>query len=447
MAPESRAVEALDHARGLRFGLNEQDGALGPGLENPSLGWNSGVIGWARHLRPKFYSDTEGTRHGIRRHRIGTLRSPLGRALEHRASLKIHLYILRQLLVAFLFAVAALLFIALPGIAVNTVHKLPNVDAGILLRFLPLILQSLAPYVLPLCFMLSTVAVFGRLAADKEWVAIHMAGIHPLKTLFTPFLMATALGALTFWMVSNELPQLKKRQKDFLVDATASVIENLQPGKTSLQLDDFMLMSEYRDPETGIFQGVYLRIPESSDSDERQSDVFAKVVKISIDGDSVEVEARDLQVYDPETGDHLQRDILSTRVNIEERVNRKKRIDPTRAKYLVTKDVRAKLASGELTPKKTREYRFMLHYRGTMFAIFYLFLGLGSATGLLMRRGTQLGALAVAAGYGIIYYVFSMRLGKQIGLDSTLPPWLGAWAATLIGGVVAAALLSRAMRR
>ncbi len=361
--------------------------------------------------------------------------------------MKIHLYILRQLLVAFLFAVAALLFIALPGIAVNTVHKLPNVDAGILLRFLPLILQSLAPYVLPLCFMLSTVAVFGRLAADKEWVAIHMAGIHPLKTLFMPFLVATVLGGLTFWMVSNELPQLKKRQKTFLVQATASVIENLQPGKTSLQLEDFMLMAEYRDPATGIFKGVYLRIPENSDSGERQSDVFARLVDIRTDGTWVEVQAEDVQIYDPETGDHRQVGTLSSSVNIDKRVNKKREVDSTRAKYQISSDLRKALASGTLSPKKDREYRFMLHYRGTMFAIFYLFLGLGAATGLLMRRGTQLGALAVAAGYGILYYVFSMRLGKELGLDSNLPPWLGAWVATFVGGGVAAALLRKAMRR
>ena len=61
----------------------------------------------------------------------------------------------------------------------STVHKMPNVDAALLPRFLPLVLQSLVLYVLPLCFMLSTVAVFDRLAADKERIAIHMAGIHP----------------------------------------------------------------------------------------------------------------------------------------------------------------------------------------------------------------------------------------------------------------------------
>lgn len=362
--------------------------------------------------------------------------------------MKIHLYILRQLLVAFLFAIAALLFIALPGIAVNTVHKLPNVDAGILLRFLPLILQSLAPYVLPLCFMLSTVAVFGRLAADKEWIAIHMAGIHPLKTLFMPFVLATLLGALTFWMVSNELPQLKKRQKQFMVEATASVIENLQPGKTSLQIGDFMLMAEFRDARTGIFEGVYLRIPEIEDHGDGQWDVFARLVDIRIDGKFLLIEMEDIQVYDPETGDFTQRDKFESTVNIEDRMNDKDRNQSyTRAKYLVSSDVKERLASGELDPKKEREYRFMLHYRMSMFAIFYLFLGLGAATGLLMRRGTQLGALAVAAGYGIVYYVFSMRLGQQIGLGGTFPPAVGAWAATVLGGGVATVLLKKAMRR
>ncbi|QDV06225.1 putative permease YjgP/YjgQ family protein [Planctomycetes bacterium Poly30] len=365
--------------------------------------------------------------------------------------MKIHLYILRQLLVAFVFAIAALLFIALPGIAVNTVHKLPNVDAGILLRFLPLILQSLAPYVLPLCFMLSTVAVFGRLAADNEWVAIHMAGIHPLKTLFMPFVLATALGGATYWMVSNELPQLKKRQTQFMVEATASVIKNLQPGKTSLQIGDFMLMAEFRDSRTGIFEGVYLRIPETGDEGEGQWDVFARLVDIQIEerkgAKFLLIDMEDIQVYDPETGDFKQRDKFQSTVNIGERIDKKKNRTYTRAKYLVSSEVRERIASGELDPKQEREYRFMLHYRMSMFAIFYLFLGLGAATGLLMRRGTQLGALAVAAGYGIVYYVFSMRLGQQIGLGGTFPPGVGAWAATVLGGGVAMILLKKAMRR
>ncbi len=360
--------------------------------------------------------------------------------------LKLHLYILRQLLVAFLFAVGALLFIALPGIAVSTVHKLPNVDAAILLRFLPLVLQSLAPYVLPLCFMLSVVAVFGRLAADKEWIAIHMAGIRPIKTLFMPFVVATLLGCLTFWMASNELPQLKKRQKRFLVDATASVIENLQPGKTSLQLGDFLLISEYRNPRTGVFYRAFFRYRREDSAGRQFKDVWAGEVDIWIDGDFLRLRAKDVELFDPATGNWGQGNEALADINIADRIERND-THYDRAKYLVSSEIRRRLKGGTLEPKQVQEFRYMLHYRASMFAIFYLFLGLGAATGLLMRRGTQLGALAVAAGYGIVYYVLSMRLGKELGQASTLPPWIGAWTATIGGGVVAVLLLRRALHR
>lgn len=347
---------------------------------------------------------------------------------------------------AFLFAVGALLFIALPGIAVNTVHKLPNVDAAILLRFLPIVLQSLAPYVLPLCFMLATVAVFGRLAADKEWIAIHMAGIHPLKTLITPGIVAGLLGAATFWMVSNELPQLKQRQKRFMVDATASVVENLQPGRTSIQMGDFLLKADARNDETGTFYNAYVRYLDDDDEQERLVDVFASEVDIWIENDFLRLRAFDLEIFDPETGSWTQSDAVDAKINIAARVDQKpQKYD--RAKYLVSSEIEKRLAEGGLEPDREREYRFMLHYRASMFAIFFLFLLLGSSTGLLMRRGSQLGALAVAAGYGILYYVFSMRLGKELGQSSSLPPWVGAWLTTILGGVVAAFLTRRAMRR
>ncbi|MEL6906358.1 MAG: LptF/LptG family permease, partial [Planctomycetota bacterium] len=352
------------------------------------------------------------------------------------------------------FAVGALLFIALPGIAVNTVHKLPNVDAGVLLQFLPLVLQSLTPYVLPLCFMLSVVSVYGRLAADKEWIAIQMAGIHPLKTLFAPFLVATGLGLVTFWMVSSELPQLKKRQKSFLVNATASVIKNVQPGKTRLQFDDFLLLANARDPETGAFTGVYVRRPKESE-DERPTDIFARIATLEVvregDEDKLQVRVRDLQAFDPRTGESFQKGATDFKVNLSNRLERKT-TNYDRAKYMVSGDIRRRLReidSGEkeVEPSLFRELRYMLHYRASMFAIFYLFLGLGAATGLLMRRGTQLGALAVAAGYGILYFVLSLRLGKELGRSGTLPPWVGAWLAIVLGGIAAVLLLRRAIRR
>ena len=59
--------------------------------------------------------------------------------------MKLQLYVLRQLLVSLTFSVGGLLFVALPGIAVSTVHRLPGADAVVLLRYIPLVLMTLAP--------------------------------------------------------------------------------------------------------------------------------------------------------------------------------------------------------------------------------------------------------------------------------------------------------------
>jgi len=273
-----------------------------------------------------------------------------------------------------------------------------------------------------------------------------MAGIHPLRTFLMPGFVALFLGTATFWMVSNELPQLKQKQKRFMVDATASVVKNLQPGRTSLQFGDFFLKADYRDARTGTFYNVYFRYLEDAVEGERHMDVFAGTVDIWIEEDSLRLRAFDLEIFDPETGDSTQaRDILVD-VNIAARIEQKEQTYE-RAKYLVSSEIRRQLKAGGLDDRKLQEYRFMLHYRATMFVIFFLFLLLGASTGLLMRRGTQLGALAVAAGYGILYYVFNMRLGKELGESSSLPPWVGAWLTTVVGGVVSVFLVRRAIRR
>ena len=64
--------------------------------------------------------------------------------------------------------------------------------------------------------------------------------------------------------------------------------------------------------------------------------------------------------------------------------------------------------------------------------------------GLLMRRGTQLGALAVAVGIALVYYLLSMRLGQQLATSNMLPPLLCAWAVNTTGLVVGLVLCRKA---
>jgi lipopolysaccharide export LptBFGC system permease protein LptF len=362
-----------------------------------------------------------------------------------RRSVRFHVYVLRQLLAAFVFAVAGLLFVALPGIVVSTVHKLPNVEPALLLSYLPLVLKTLAPYVLPLCFMLSVVAVYGRLAADREWIAMQMSGFWPMRFFVPALALATLLAGATYWMVSEELPKLKERQKRFLVDAAASVIENLQPGKTSISLGEFYLKAADRDEETGTFYDAYIRMPEGEDL---EGDVFASAVDISIVGSKLRGRLRDWELFVPRGGmsgsGHGENVVFQ--IDLAERMGGQQR-NWDKPRYLTSPEIMAALDDGRIPAGGERPFLYELHRRGAMAAAFFLFLGLGAPTGLLLRRGTQLGALAVAAGYGIAYYLLTMRLGKTLGLSESLPVWLGPWLTTIVGGAAAWLLLQKAIRR
>ena len=80
-------------------------------------------------------------------------------------------------------------------------------------------------------------------------------------------------------------------------------------------------------------------------------------------------------------------------------------------------------------------------------ATFLVFLGLGAPTGLILRKGTQLGALAVSSGYALLYYVLNMRLAKDLGTLGSIPPAVAAWATTTLGLVVSLFLMRKAFRR
>ena len=110
----------------------------------------------------------------------------------------LQLYILRQLLVSIAFALAGIALFVLPTTLIQAIHKLEGVDLFVVLRYLPMVLVELVAYLLPMAFLLAVVATYGRLAAERELVAIKMAGIHPARLTLPALAIAVVLSGWTF---------------------------------------------------------------------------------------------------------------------------------------------------------------------------------------------------------------------------------------------------------
>lgn len=352
-------------------------------------------------------------------------------------------YIFRQLLIAFLLAAGGMVFIALPGIAVGAVHKLGSVGMMAVLRFLPLVVAGFVPYVLPVALLLSLVSTYGRLAAENEWTAIRMAGVNPYRLLVPAFALSALAGIGIFAMNSELLPRIKVLQKTVRIEELRDVFKNLSPGKTDLNLAGFYLQSVFRDPvNPNTFIDCFIEFPPGENEEPRS--FYAQ--SVSFEFLETEMVAHMYGVRG--TTEKVQGTVekLSLTVDFEaisggpgERVFKS-------AGYQTSGQLRERLASGELTEPRRLSYLHDWHLRLANAATCLLFVMIGASTGVLMRKGTQLAALAVAIGYAMLYWVISLRLGKQLAEAGTVEPWIGAWGPLLLFFAWGLWLMHRSLR-
>jgi lipopolysaccharide export system permease protein len=355
-------------------------------------------------------------------------------------------YILRQLAVSVAFAAGGLFFIAIPGVVVSAVHQLGGVSMGALLRFLPLVLIDLVPYLLPIGFLLAVVATYGRLAGDKEWTAIAMAGIHPMRALIPALVLATLLGGLTQWLSSEISPSLSLRKRQFMRNTIVEGLRELEPGQTEIDFGGkFYLSSQFRDADN-TFRNVLIHLPSREDGgdSDRERTVLADRATFSVANDRIRIDLENARSADAYQDFHVGRFVAELDLNQLFKVNPRHR----RAwRFLTSSELKQAVQRGVVPADEVRQAIYELHRRDALTASYFLFILLGAPTGLIMRRGTQLGALAVAVGYALLYYLLNMRLGKTLGEWGTIPPAFAAWATTLIGFAGGLLLWWKVLRR
>ena len=73
-----------------------------------------------------------------------------------------------------------------------------------------------------------------------------------------------------------------------------------------------------------------------------------------------------------------------------------------------------------------------------------IFCLLGFPMGALLRHSSQLAAFACAMGYGFVYYLLFLRLGKELVGFEAVPPAVAAWTTNGLFTALGAFLFRRA---
>lgn len=345
--------------------------------------------------------------------------------------MKLHLYVLRSLAASFAFSLGAIVVLAVPGVAVSAVSRLPGVDTWTLVVFMPLLLSEFVPYVVPVCFLLGVVFTYGRLETDGEWTAIQMSGIHPLRLFLPGFAFALVLSGFTWWLLSQELPAICRVQKQYQLEASRTLFRNLSRGRTELQFGKFYLSALSRDGPD--FVDVVVTLPPEGNGPVRK--FVADRVHFEFREDAVLVYpthlhtisgAFDLRSSDPV----IYIDLARMQASTERTFGSMRYNESTR--------LRTMLDAANLEPARRNAIRYEIQQRRASASICVVFLLLGVPTGLRLWRRRTLLAVAAAIGYALVYYVLSMRLGHVLVDHHLLTPDNGAWVLPVLGVAVAA---------
>jgi lipopolysaccharide export LptBFGC system permease protein LptF len=351
----------------------------------------------------------------------------------------IQLYVLRQLLVSIAFSVAGLAVIVLPTVAIQAVNKLGAISLGTVARYLPLVVAELVPYLLPMAFLLGVVATYGRLAAERELIAIKMAGIHPVRLALPAFLVALPLALGTDHLLAEISPELKYQQRSLLRDADVSRFLAGMSGRNLLTFGKNVLKSE--STEGSVRRNAEL---DMELEDGKHVKIIAAECRIEVEGDLLVVRMNDARLLTEDTFSYVAAPLYTWKLAD---IFPPQKKDRSKAKYQTSTDLSTALANPELAPAEGDEIRYEIQRRHALSATYLLFLLLGVPTGVVLRSSTQLGAFTGAVGYAFVYYVLAMRLGKVLAETGAVAPFVAAWATNGLFLVVGLVFFVRALFR
>jgi lipopolysaccharide export system permease protein len=355
---------------------------------------------------------------------------------------RLQIYVLRQLVLAILFASAGLGVIVLPTIAIQAVNKLGAIDARMVATYLPLVVAELVPYLLPMAFLLGVVASYGRLSAERELIAIKMAGIHPARLALPGLIVALPLALGTDHLLGQVSPELKYQQRSMLREADVERFLAAIGGRNVLAFGDNVLKFEGRRGEDTLL-GVILEMDIDEEKEPKRIVASEATLQASDEQDLFVVRLRDAVVST--SGFTAASEELVVPWKLSELFPKQVK-DRSKAKYLTSGEMRLAL-DGPLEPAVREEFRYEIHRRHALAATYLLFLLLGIPTGVVLRSSTPLGAFTGAVGYAFLYYVLAMRLGKVLAATGMIHPVVAAWATNALFLAVGLVFFVRALWR
>ena len=357
-------------------------------------------------------------------------------------------YVIRQVVTPFLLGLLVFTFIfiipAMMEYAEGLVSKGVSgiVIASLMVRLVP---QALA-ITFPMSLLLALLVAFGRLSADREFVAMQACGVSLLRLLRPVGLIAVTAWAATSYVLLVLVPEGNQAFRQIVFNVTAELAEG--DVKPRVFFDEFPNMALYvRDVPTagGGWSGVFI----ADMRDGPASKIYlADRGRVAVDREkkTVDLVLEDVTIHQTAAdGDYDVGTFEQSIVGVDATALFGNAI-PKGPKEMTVAELRAQIAQNEqiIDPATGRPYsthnEWMLIHQKFAIPVACLVFGLiGLALGATHRRDGMLGSFVLGIVVIFAYYV-PLYLGPQMVKGNLMPPWLGTWLSNIVLGALGVAM-------
>lgn len=353
-------------------------------------------------------------------------------------------YVIRQVLTPFLLGLLVFTFIMIIPVMMDYAEELvaKGVSADIVLALMVRLVPQALALTLPMSLLLALLVAFGRLSADREFVAMQACGVSLVRLLRPVGIISVTAWAATSYVLIWGVPDANQSFREIAFNVTAARAEGeVKPRVFFDDFDDLVLYVREVPASGAGWTGVFL----ADQRDAQRSAVYlARRGRVTINREAQRVDV----VLEGGTQHSTEADGRYDVATFERAVFG---IDaaglfpggiPKGLNEMTIAELREQIARNEQAidpstgqPFSTHNERMAIHQKFAIPVACLVFGLIGLALGATHRRDGTLGSFVLGILVVFAYYV-PLYVGPAMVKGGYMPPWLGKWLANIVLGAL-----------
>jgi LPS export ABC transporter permease LptG/LPS export ABC transporter permease LptF len=350
-------------------------------------------------------------------------------------------YVIRQVLMPFSIGLMVFTFLLIIPALIDQAETFvaKGVSAPVVLRLMATLIPQALALTIPMSLLLGLLIGFGRLSADREFVAMQACGISLMRLLRPVGLVAVLSWSATSYVMIVALPSANQTFREITYNVVAALAEG--EVKPRVFFDTFPELQLYvRDvPQAGGWQGVFLAVNRPGSAEEIYVARNGRVL-LNRQRRTVELLLEDVTTHTTDASGKYNVGHSKTLVMSVDPDTVFPREGPAKGDNEMTiAELRARAAELEQNGISSHNQWMAIHRKFSIPVACLVFGLIGLALGATNRRDGTLGSFVLGVIIVFAYYI-PLFLGPALAKGGLIPPWLAVWLPNVVLGGLGFAL-------